>query len=203
MSRIAVLPLVVAAMILAACGDDPPPTGCGPSNCAGCCAGDVCQGGTATTACGGGGGACVACGASLACLSNRTCGLDPNAIWRVQPLSAQIAPDNNGSSWDGDGSPPDVFAGVGCPGTPDTSSATPSVESYTPTWSSGGCTAKASDLLGRGFSFQLWDEDVTFDDTITNALSFSSLTQAHFQAGEINFQPSGGMMSLRVALQRQ
>jgi hypothetical protein len=195
--------VALAALALCACGAPPPPTGCGPSNCGGCCAGDVCQSGTANGACGLGGRACGTCTSPQVCLNTGACGLDATAMWKVQPISAQIAATNNGTDWDADASPPDVFVNIGCPGSPDTSGATPSVESYTPTWSTGGCFATAQDLLNRGFAVQLWDEDVLSDDTITADLTVTGLQQSHFTAGYADLQPSGGMITLRVALQLQ
>jgi len=119
-------------------------------------------------------------------------------------VSAQIAADNNGSVWDTDFSAPDVYAVIGCPGNPDTTGYTSTVESYTPTWSSGGCLATTADLLNRGFSIQLWDQDpIIANDTITANLSVIGLQEGHFTAGYVDLQPSGGMLSLRVALQRQ
>lgn len=197
---------VLVISLIAACGGSeppPPPPPCGPSNCAGCCSAGVCQGGASPSACGLGGGACQPCGAALACLANGTCGLDPQGVWKLQPVSAQIAANNNGTAWDGDSSPPDVFVVIACPGNPDTSGQTATVESNTPTWSSGGCTATASDLLNRGFGLQVWDEDALFDDTITASLSLTGLTQAHFQAGAVDLNPTGGLVSLRIALQKQ
>lgn len=203
MARFISAAAVLASLLLAACGGGPPPPSCGPSNCAGCCSGGTCYAGTADAACGLGGGACQACGSPLVCLTNGACGLDPLATWKVQPVSAQIAADNNGTTWDADGSPPDVFATIGCPGSPDTGGQTPTVESYAPTWTTGGCFATTQDLLNRGFGIQLWDEDVVSDDTITANLSVTGLVAAHFTTGYVDLNPSGGMLALRVALQPQ
>ncbi len=41
---------------------------CGPSNCSGCCLGNVCQPGTSPSACGQGGGQCFDCGPNAACV---------------------------------------------------------------------------------------------------------------------------------------
>lgn len=121
-------------------------------------------------------------------------------------MSAQIAATTGGYPWDSDGSAPDVFVVVGCPGAPgyaDTSGQTAAVESYTPTWSAGGCTARAADLLNRGFGFQLWDADLLSSEAVTAALTESALVQADFQTEYVDYGASGGMLSLRIALQRQ
>jgi len=43
--------------------------GCGPTTCAGCCAGDTCELGAAPNACGTGGQPCTICGPELTCAS--------------------------------------------------------------------------------------------------------------------------------------
>lgn len=177
------------------------PQKCGASNCAGCCFNNTCQTGTTASACGKAGAACVACASAQVCKMDQTCGVDPNSVWRVQPTSARIASNNNGSSWDGDGSAPDVFVAMQCPGST-TSTSTPEVESYTPSWTSGGCTAKASQLLAEQWVFQLWDSDISSNDTITGALGFR-FTEESFTAGTVSFSASGGMTSLTVQLQKQ
>ena len=131
------------------------------------------------------------------------CGIDPNGIWKVQPVSAQITADNSGSPWDLDNSAPDVFAALTCPGSPSTSTNTPSVESNSPTWTTGGCTAKAGDLLAQKFTVQLFDSDLVSNETITGVLTPDSLTEAQFVAGSITFGASGGMTSLVIDLEEQ
>lgn len=173
---------------------------CSASNCTGCCFNNVCQTGNTAAACGKMGATCAVCGSAQVCKVDQTCGVDPNSVWRVQPVSARIASSNNGSSWDGDGSAPDVFVSMQCPGA--TTSSTAEVESYTPTWTSGGCTARASQLLAERWYFQLWDSDFSVNDTITDMLGFQ-FTEAHLTAGTITFNASGGMTSLTVQLQKQ
>ncbi|MET0405068.1 MAG: hypothetical protein ABW123_21810 [Cystobacter sp.] len=172
---------------------------CSASNCAGCCFNNVCQTGTTASACGKAGATCGSCGSNQVCKMDQTCGVDPNGVWLVQPISARITPDNNGSAWDGDGSPPDVFISMWCPGSLDT--LTSEVESYNPTWTSGGCTAKASELLANRWLFQLWDSDISSDDTITNTLGFQ-FTEQILLAGTASFQASGGLTSLTVQLRK-
>lgn len=205
--------VALALSVLVGCGGDDntpntPNTGgnsntqkCDSTNCTGCCFNNTCQAGNTASACGKKGAACVACGSMQVCKTDQTCGVDPDGVWRVQPVSAQIASNNNGSSWDGDGSAPDVFVAMMCPGSTSVAS-TPEVESYTPTWSTGGCTAKASQLLAEQWAFQVWDSDLSANDTITSGLSFK-FTEASFTAGSVTFNASGGMTSLKVQLQKQ
>ena len=80
--------------------------------------------------------------------------------------------------------------------------ATPEVESYTPTWTSGGCTAKASQLLANGWGFRLWDSDVSSNDTITAILN-GQITETQLIGGKVVYGASGGMKSLTVQLQKQ
>ncbi|XXF76953.1 hypothetical protein P2318_28445 [Myxococcaceae bacterium GXIMD 01537] len=206
--------LAVLLATLAGCGDDEEKPGpvtpdggtntqqkCGPSTCAGCCFNGACQAGSTVSACGKAGAACVACNSAQVCKADQTCGVDPNSVWRVQPVSARIAASNNGSAWDGEGSAPDVFVASQCPGST-TSTSTPESESYTPSWTTGGCTAKASQLLAEPWLFRLWDSDLSSNDTITDVLSFR-FTEEHFAAGTVTFNASGGMTSLTVQLQKQ
>jgi hypothetical protein len=174
---------------------------CSASNCTGCCFNNVCQTGTTASACGKKGAACVACASTQVCKTDQTCGVDPNSVWRVQPVSARIASNNNGSSWDGDGSAPDVFVLMQCPGATSPTS-TAEAESYTPAWTTGGCTARASQLMADQWAFQLWDSDVSSNDTITDVRGFR-FTEEHFTAGTVTFGAVGGMTSLTVQLQKQ
>jgi len=212
MNRYSTVVALVLSVLVGCGGEDTPdpgtPTGgntntqkCDASNCAGCCFNNVCQAGNTASACGKKGAACVACGSVQVCKTDQTCGVDPEGVWRVQPLSAQIAADNNGTAWDGDGSAPDVSISMLCPGTT-THTATSEVESYTPAWTSGGCTAKAGQLLAEPWVFQVWDIDFSSHDTITGGLWFK-FTEAHFTAGTVTLGASGGLTSLKVQLQKQ
>lgn len=205
--------VVIALSVLVGCGgnDDSTGTGntggsgtqqkCSASNCTGCCFNNACQTGNTASACGKAGAACVACASTQVCKTDQTCGVDPNSSWRVQPTSARIASSNNGSSWDGDSSAPDVFVEMRCPGST-TYTSTSELESYSPTWSTGGCTAKASQLLAERWVFQLWDSDFSSNDTITDSLAFQ-FTEANLTTGTVTFGASGGMTSLTVQLQKQ
>ncbi|MFY0525572.1 hypothetical protein ACN28I_21330 [Archangium gephyra] len=203
---------VLALSLLVGCGgdDDTPGDGnpgggtqqpCSASNCTGCCFNNTCQTGNTASACGKAGAACMACGSSKVCKTDQTCGVDPNSVWRVQPVSARIASSDNGTYWDGDDSAPDVVVSMRCPGST-TYTQTPEVESYTPAWTSGGCTAKASQLLAEPWVFQLWDIDFSSDDTITDSLALR-ITEEFLTAGTVTLNPSGGMTSMTVQLQKQ
>ncbi|MFZ5469482.1 MAG: hypothetical protein ACOZIN_08600 [Myxococcota bacterium] len=178
--------------------------GCTAQNCAGCCLSGACQPGSTAAACGKNGSACAACSANQICRVEQTCGVDPDSMWKVQPTAATITPNNNGSSWDGDNSAPDVVIRLDCPpfSTTTFDSSTPEASSYNPTWNSGGCTAKASDLLTTGFQFQAFDIDAFSDDTVSSVLSYKP-TEADFVSGSFTLQPSGGLQSLTVQLQKQ
>lgn len=176
---------------------------CSALNCTGCCFNGACQPGITAAACGKNGAACSACQANQLCRVDQSCGVDPNSMWKVQPTAATIAPNNNGSTWDGDSSAPDVIVRLDCAPTGTSwDSSTAEVQSYSPTWATGGCTAKASDLLSGGFDLQLIDVDAVTDDTITGVLA-ASVREADFVSGRMTFNASGGLQSLTVTLQKQ
>jgi hypothetical protein len=204
--------IAAALFTLGGCGDDSggnenpggnpsSPSTCSAANCAGCCFNNTCQAGNTAAACGKAGAACTACGTAQVCLTRQACGVDPESTWRVQPLSARIAATDNGTAWDGDGSAPDVFIAMQCPGS-ETVTSTPEVQSYTPAWSTGGCIARAGQLLAGPWVLQVWDSDVSVNDTITDTLGFQ-LTEEDFTEGTLTFGSSGGMTSLTVQLQKQ
>ncbi|NNB99160.1 hypothetical protein HJC10_34340 [Corallococcus exiguus] len=199
---------VVVGLFLAGCGggDDPgedntPPVTCSAANCTGCCFNNTCQTGNTASACGKAGAACKACNAAQVCKTEQTCGADPAGVWFVQPTSAQITASNNGTAWDADGSAPDVFVEMQCPGATVTS-VTPEVESYTPAWTSGGCTGTAGRLLAEPWAFRVWDSDVSVNDTITGVLLYQ-FREEDFTAGRVTLQPSGGMTSITLTVRKQ
>lgn len=199
---------VVAGLSLAGCGggDDPgedntPPVTCSAANCAGCCFNNTCQTGNTASACGKAGATCQTCNAAQVCKTEQTCGADPAGVWLVQPLSAQITANNNGSAWDADGSAPDVFVEMQCPGAT-LASFTPEVESYTPAWASGGCTATAGRLLSEPWGFRVWDSDISVNDTITGVLLYQ-FREEDLTAGRVTLQSSGGMTSITVGVRKQ
>lgn len=175
---------------------------CGPQNCTGCCFNGACQPGSTAAGCGKAGASCTACASAQICRVDQTCGVDPESTWVVQPTAAQIASSNNGSTWDGDNSGPDVQVTMTCADVAP-STVTPEVsDSYRPTWSTGGCAAKAKDLLRAGWTFQVFDIDVLADDTITSPLLLR-LTEQDFVTGSLSVGPNGGLQSMSVSLRKQ
>ncbi len=152
-------------------------------------------------ACGAKGIACLACASVQTCNGSQLCAVDPNSVWKVQPFSAQITATNNGTAWDSDGSPPDVYVSMLCPGAA-SPTFTSQVQSYTPTWSNGGCTAKASALLSQDFTFHLGDSDVISDDVITGSLVHLA-TEAELVAGSYTGQATQGLLTLTFHFEKQ
>jgi hypothetical protein len=175
---------------------------CGPQNCTGCCFNGACQPGSTAAGCGKMGAACSVCGASQICRTDQSCGVDPESTWRVQPTAAQIASSNNGTSWDGDGSAPDPMVVMSCADQTASTTAPEVSNTYQPRWTTGGCTAKAKDLLRAGWSFQVYDVDALVDDTITGSLVFT-ITERDFSSGGFSLSASGGMQSMSVSLTKQ
>ncbi|MBI5610202.1 MAG: hypothetical protein HY902_15100 [Deltaproteobacteria bacterium] len=200
--------LVLASLILTACqttgtntGYNPNATGCGPNNCAGCCSGGVCVAGNEAFACGLGGGMCDSCDSGDVCNAYGTCVLDPASKWTVWPVKASIESSNNGTSWDGDGSAPDVIVSTSCPG--GSVGVSEKVESYYPTFSYGGCVATAGDLLAKGITFSLKDSDLTVDDSITGNVAMA-ISSADLATGSRTGTPtSGGCKSIQFQFTRK
>ncbi len=176
---------------------------CNSTNCAGCCLNGACQAGTTPAACGKNGAACSPCDNNQVCRQDQTCGVDPESTWRVQPVRAKVAANDNGTDWDGDGSAPDVVVAMACPPlSAPVQSGTPEVQSYNPTWTSGGCVTKAKHLLAEQWVMQVWDIDFADDDTITQPLGYQ-FTESDFVRGSVTFSASGGMESMALELQKQ
>jgi hypothetical protein len=196
---------LVGTLLAAGCGPGGyDPSGaltCAATNCTGCCSNGVCLAGNTAAACGSSGLTCETCVGNESCGADRSCGLDQDATWIVQPVAASITPTNNGSSWDGDNSAPDVQVETKCPGQT-ASVLTPESAAYNATWSTGGCTAKVSQLLSGAVAFRLWDADVAFDDSITAEFTYRFLDD-DLISGTKQFPALGAMISLKVTLARQ
>jgi hypothetical protein len=136
------------------------------------------------------------------CRTDQTCGVDPEAMWVVQPTSAGLTANNNGSAWDGDGSAPDARVLMWCADSTSAAATAEVTDSYQPRWTTGGCAAKAKDLLRAGWTFQVIDVDVVSDDTVTAQLKVT-LTEQHFSEGGFSLQATGGLQSMAVSLTRQ
>ena len=177
---------------------------CSPDTCAGCCFNGVCQPGNTVSACGGGGVSCAQCVTNQVCLTDQTCGVDPESTWLVQPDSAKISTTNNGNDWDLGGGAPDPFVQLWCPfNAASVTSQTPFVQdSFTPTWSTGGCLMKAKDLLSLGYSIEVWDADVSNDDVIAAKASIA-VTEKHLLQGYMTMTNNSTLLSMKVLLLKQ
>lgn len=82
-------------------------------------------------------------------------------------------------------------------------SSTPFVSgTFTPTWASGGCVVKASDLLSSGFKIGVYDDDISDDDVIASA-GLIAVTESALLAGRIDGINNGSTLTtLSVVLQR-
>ncbi|OGR13009.1 MAG: hypothetical protein A2341_28120 [Deltaproteobacteria bacterium RIFOXYB12_FULL_58_9] len=192
------------ALSIGACatesGDD---DDCTAANCAGCCLDGTCQPGDTASACGKSAIECAQCGNDQICRVDQTCGVDPDSNWKVQPVAGTIAADNDGVEWDVDNSAPDVVVNLNCPplgGTWD--SQTPEVQSYDPTWTTGGCIATASDLLSAGLEIQMFDVDVVVDDPIADMFTYV-VTEDDLTNGSVTLIPDGNVGWLTLDLQLQ
>jgi hypothetical protein len=109
---------------------------------------------------------------------------------------------NGASDWDVGGGAPDPYVQLWCPPsavTPVTSAGV--TDSFSPTWTTGGCTVKAKDLLAMGFAVQVLDEDVAVSDPIGAKITVSP-TETELLAGS-KVVSSGPLTSLRITFQQQ
>ena len=205
MKKLVLASLALASVVvMSACGST---TECNSTTCSGCCTSSgSCETGTTAGACGTNGAACVVCTNGQACNANQVCaGVDPESTWKVQPASATIKNNNNGAKWDADDSAPDAKVVLYCPQSATDSTSTTDVvnDSYEPTWSSGGCVLKASQLLSGGFAYQVLDDDVLgATEPITQKINVS-VTEADLLGGVSKAVPSDGLTALRISLQKQ
>ncbi len=143
--------------------------------------------------------ACAACPSTDVCKADQTCGLDPAGTWRVMPTDAEIAATKaSGAGWDL-ASGPDTAIRLWCPATATSISATmPEVtDDYFPTWTTGGCTTTAAQLLAAGFAFEALEKDGTGDDAITPR-TISTVTEAQLRAGTKTLGPVAELDSMTV-----
>ncbi len=176
-----------------------PGGGCTALNCSGCCSSGKCEAGQSAASCGKNGVSCVACMGTDRCGSAQACELDPAGVWLVQPTAAVLTSD----AWDLT-SDPDTKLTLWCPANrsmPNGSS--PQVdETYTPTWTTGGCIGSAADLLSAGFGFTATEVDLSADDVICSFKTIA-ITEAQLRAGRIDVPAMCGLKSLTVALKKQ
>lgn len=127
-------------------------------------------------------------------------------MWLVQPVSATIrSTDSNSEAWDALGGAPDPYCDLYCPSTSTT------ITSYTPfrddvfmvTWSSGGCTMKAKDLMSVGFKIGVYDDDASSDDTIASPGTIT-VRESDLISGRITgITNNSTLTTLTVELRRQ
>ncbi len=176
---------------------------CSAANCTGCCLNGACQAGTTSAGCGKNGAACVVCSSPQVCGADQTCGIDPASTWTIQPVSASISTTNQGADWDLGGGAPDPYVSLWCPPSASTPVSTPAVQdSFSPTWSTGGCSMKAKDLLSVGFALAVFDQDVSFDDTIASKGTIVPKEQELIQ-GSKNLTNNVTLLSLKVTFTMQ
>lgn len=148
----------------------------------------------ALAACGGGG------------MVNMLTMVDPNSTWTVAASSAQINADEGGSPWDIDNSAPDIVVRLKCPssGGGSTTAETPEVQSYTPSWSGGGCMGKAIDLVEDGVELEVVDIDdvsITGDDEVTSTRFY--ILENDLLSGSKTLTTSQYLTSMSVKLTKQ
>lgn len=211
-----VLALLVISLVASACGGDGSSTtdttgstsggdGCTAATCVGCCFNGACQGGTTAAGCGKGGATCSTCSAPDICTSEQICAVDPASMWIVQPTAAMISTTNNGASWDPGGGAPDPFVNLYCPASAAAiTSATPFVsDTFTPTWTTGGCTMSAKDLMAAGVGIEVWDDDNLVNDLIA-AKGTIVVTEEDLRAGAITgITNKTTLISLSVSLKQK
>jgi hypothetical protein len=92
-------------------------------------------------------------------------GIDPGSLWDVYLLDGELAGDNVGSSWDGDGSAPDPYVGV----TVGSSGATEAFSSakqdtYYPSWNQYVVSGATAADIQAYFRVRVFDEDISAHD---------------------------------------
>lgn len=178
--------------------------GCNNQTCTGCCFNNTCQSGNTAGACGKAAMACTACQSAEICKADQTCGIDPESNWRIFISAVTVAPNDNGNAWDPLGGAPDIGVDLWCPASSSSVTAVQPVvnDAFSATWSQGGCTMKARDLMSAGFSLNVVDRDADADDPITGVAKVTP-TNLHLVVGSL-YQPSvGKALSLTISFTRQ
>jgi hypothetical protein len=134
----------------------------------GCCTAAGCQDGTSSDLCGTGAAACVACGYGKQC-SNHACVLNVDSKWDVLIASGDI-PENklNGDNWDPFYGAADPFVKVYSNLGADSHSGQTAYQkdNFHPVWSETPLKGVSAKELMNNFSFEIWDDDVDFDDQV-------------------------------------
>ncbi len=127
--------------------------------------------------------------------------VDPASKWVVQPSRAEVRANDGGEDWDIDNSAPDIVVKTSCPASGgNTTGETNEVESYTPTWSGGGCTARADDLVNDGVDFEVRDVDTSLDPDDGVAEASLQITEDDLLAGTVTITRVGDLESFTVTL---
>ncbi|MBE2248820.1 MAG: hypothetical protein IAE78_04660 [Myxococcus sp.] len=182
--------------------------GCSAATCVGCCFNDQCQPGNTASGCGKNGVACTACQMNQTCRVDQTCGVDPDASFRITPVSARVKmlDPADGQPWDAAASPPDTRVFLFCPASASSSTASTSeaTDTYTPSWSttSGACVMKARELLTGGFGFSAIDVDAISDDVIVGRTTVT-LGENNFVVGRGGLMNVGGFDEITFSVVRQ
>lgn len=192
--------------LFAGCGDpvtETPDAGtqvqCGPSNCTGCCFNGICQPGVTMAGCGKAGQACAVCVKGQICTNTQTCGLDPESVWVVVPVSTQLGRTAGYRAWTLDGGPPDVYLQLNCPGESSPSKTYTSTGAfrsppYSVSWFSGGeCETTGRDLVTRQFKADLIQTNAPYSSP-DYPTSINSLYHTFSEAEVLD----GGVLTLPV-----
>jgi hypothetical protein len=127
---------------------------------------------------------CAVCASLEVCRADQTCGIDPQSIWTVQPVSATVTTMNGTADWDLGGGAPDPYVDTWCPSDAGTPSTTPVVtNSFTPTWSTGGCSTTAKELLSKGYGVDAFDDDVGSAPDLIAGKGIIAVTEAMLRDG--------------------
>ncbi|QSQ26846.1 hypothetical protein JY651_18860 [Pyxidicoccus parkwayensis] len=123
----------------------------------------------------------------------------------MQPTEASIVPQDprDNSAWDIDGSEPDVVVELRCPvegSDQQLVTRTPEVSSYTPRWTTGGCTTTVGALLGQEIQIKFIDVDVAFDDEIISVRY--ALKEEELRAGGVSLAIPGYVNSVSLKFTR-
>lgn len=177
-----------------------PDLACGPGSCSlGCCQNGRCQEGKQPINCGIGGQACQECMIPFqACLSNQSCGRDPNEVWQFTVESATISPTKlDGQSWDpglNNESNPDPYVTVG------TFQTKMKRNTLSPIWNET-FPFKLSDLM-TGVLVSVWDADTGTDEIIAGP-DMLKVEEKDLMAGTIKLTGGNPLKSINFALGRQ
>jgi hypothetical protein len=76
------------------------------------------------------------------------------------------------------------------------------MDSFTPTWSTGGCVMKAKDLLSLGYAIQVWDEDLSVNDAVCGKGTLA-VKESDLSSGTMNLTALPNLIYLNIAFEIQ